>query len=594
MAFPTLGKGNDFIDVEISGVNSSLTKNIEAHLGPLPTSKTLRRAYIFNAESKIREAMESRGYYHSQIKTDIKKGIWKFHVQVAEGKPTLISNLDIHVTGEMQRDPDYLLWRSKIQLKTNQQLNHGTYEDVKSSLASLALDNGYFDATYTKSQILVDRKANTASISLYLDSGTRYYFGDIKFTGQTLTDEVMQKLIPFPKNTPYSSHWLSEFNKELSTTGYFSSIKVLPQLHHAKDYKVPLKVELSNKDKNIIELGLGADIGTSSERDIDPRIRVSWGMPQINKYGHSQFTTTEWSPERPKFLTTYMIPLTHPINDQLQLQVGLQQDKYGVVQDFDKDEKRFRTKNKLEATQYLFGVGRQRKFKSLWVLNYSVQTLASKYTQQNINYKPRYLLFNLAWSKTVKDEITPLDPEFGFRQSYSIEHANTALGSTISLTRIQAQFKWIFTPWDRHRFVSRVDLGVNIAKSADLPKIAPSLRYFAGGDQSIRGYGYQELGPYIDYTDSTGLHRQVIGGRYLAVASTEYQYYVTPTWRVATFVDAGNALDTSQLKPIISTGAGLHWISPIGPIRLDLATGLNKTNTVARSWRIHLTMGAEL
>ncbi|RLV59285.1 outer membrane protein assembly factor [Parashewanella curva] len=594
MAFSASGKGNKLIDVEIKGVNESLTKNIEAHLGPLPTSKALRRAFIFNAESKIREAMESRGYYRSQIETELTKGIWQFQINVEPGKATIITNIDIHIDGEMSNDPDYLQWRSELKLKAGQQLNHGTYEDIKSSLAALAIDNGYFDAAYTKSEILVNRGSNTARITLNLESGKRYIFGDISFTGQTLNDNVLQKLIPFQTGTLYSSHWLSKFNKELSTTGYFSSIKVLPQLHHSTNHKIPLKVELANKDRNIVELGLGADIGTSSERDIDPRVRVAWEMPQINKYGHSQRTIVEWSPERPKFLTTYKIPLTHPINDQLQLQLGLQQDKYGVTQDFDPNNQRFETKNKLEATQYLLGIGRQQQFKNDWILNYSIQATRSKYTQENITYNPKFILLNIALTRAVKDMVNPLDPQFGFRQSYRVEQASTALGSSINLTRLQAQFKWIFTPWDRHRFVSRLDLGLNIAKSADLPEIAPSLRYFAGGDQSIRGYGYQELGPFIDYTDSTGRHRQVVGGRYLAVGSAEYQYYVTPSWRLATFVDAGNALDTSQLKPIVSAGSGLHWISPIGPIRLDLATGLNHTNTVPRSWRIHLTMGAEL
>ena len=88
--------------------------------------------------------------------------------------------------------------------------------------------------------------------------------------------------------------------------------------------------------------------------------------------------------------------------------------------------------------------------------------------------------------------------------------------------------------------------------------------------------------------------REVVGGRYLMVGSIEYQYYVTPTWRVATFIDAGNAFDVNQIEAITSVGAGIHWISPIGPVKFDVGVGLKETDTISRPWRIHITMGAEL
>lgn len=146
----------------------------------------------------------------------------------------------------------------------------------------------------------------------------------------------------------------------------------------------------------------------------------------------------------------------------------------------------------------------------------------------------------------------------------------------------------------KHRFVTRLDLGINIASDSDLAKIPPSLRYFAGGDSSIRGYSYQELGPYLDTKTGDDVLREVVGGRYLAVGSIEYQYYITPTWRIAAFVDAGNAYDKGQFKPVIAVGPGLHWLSPVGPIKLDVGFGLNKTDTQNRQWRIHLTMGSVL
>ena len=418
--------------------------------------------------------------------------------------------------------------------------------------------------------------------------------GEVSFTGHSLQDGFLDTLIPFDKNSPYSTGSLSRLNRELLDTSYFSNIKVLPQVDKAMGLDVPIKVELSPKPSHSIELGLGVDIGNTTDSAVEPRVSINWRTPQINSYGHSQETSLEWSQDRPKYLTTYTIPLSHPLDDQLKIRFGMLRDKYGVTQVYDPDNNKFTNTGELEASKGLIAVIRQQRLSNNWILGYSVEAMKEYYTQSGIDYSPEFLLFGTSISKTIRGDNT-LDPKSGFFQYYSIEYANPNLGSATQLTRIQTKYKWIETFFDKHRIVARLDLGINLADDADLALIPPSLRYFAGGDQSIRGYSYQELGPYLDYTNSDGDEaREVVGGRYLMVGSLEYQYYVTPTWRVGTFIDAGNAFDVNQIEPIVSVGGGLHWISPIGPIKLDLGVGLKETDTVDRPWRIHLTMGAEL
>nr|WP_317623654.1 BamA/TamA family outer membrane protein [Shewanella sediminis] len=357
---------------------------------------------------------------------------------------------------------------------------------------------------------------------------------------------------------------------------------------------MPIKVELSPKPSHSIELGLGADIGNTTDNSMEPRVRVTWRTPQINRHGHSQETTAEWSPDKPKFLTTYTIPLTHPLDDQLKIRVGMLRDKYGVTQVYDPEENQFDNTGELEGSKRLLGVIRQQRLDNQWLFSYSIEWMREFYNQSDTDYDPKLVLFGTSISKTTRGD-NSLDPKSGFFQHYSLEHADPSLGSSIRLTRLQTKYKWIDTFFDKHRIVSRLDLGVNLAADDDLALIPPSLRYFAGGDQSIRGYSYQELGPHLDYTNSDGqLARQVVGGRYLMVGSIEYQYYLTPTWRVGSFIDAGNAFDVNQIEPIVSVGGGIHWISPIGPIKIDLGVGLKETDTVDRPWRIHITMGAEL
>jgi translocation and assembly module TamA len=114
---------------------------------------------------------------------------------------------------------------------------------------------------------------------------------------------------------------------------------------------------------------------------------------------------------------------------------------------------------------------------------------------------------------------------------------------------------------------------------ADLP---PSLRFYAGGDNSVRGYGYQEIGPRVNDRN--------VGGRNLAVFSVEGERRFTNTWGMAAFVDAGDAFDSSpQMR--VGVGVGLRWRSPVGPVRIDIAHGLDDP---ASPVRLHLNIGTDL
>ncbi|MNQ93077.1 Translocation and assembly module TamA precursor [compost metagenome] len=99
----------------------------------------------------------------------------------------------------------------------------------------------------------------------------------------------------------------------------------------------------------------------------------------------------------------------------------------------------------------------------------------------------------------------------------------------------------------------------------------------------MRGYDYQTLSP----EDSNG---KKVGGRYLLVGSAEYQFPLTEKWRLAAFVDRGNAMDSLNAAMKTGAGFGVRWVSPVGPIRLDLAKALDDPG----GYRIHFSMGPEL
>ena len=272
--YSALAVSNDLITVKIFGVNKKAKKNIIAHLGLLPNTNAQRRAFLFNSTSNIQAALQSIGYYQATVNTQLSKAAhsaWTYVININVGKPILIQQVTISVDGDLANDPEYKEWLNNVSLKSGDQLNHGIYEDTKTQLIGLALEHGYFNGKYIASEIQINRLTHTASILLNYCSGNRFQFGTVHFTGTTLSNELLKQLIPFSPGTFYTTNAIADLNASLSKTGYFRSIKVLPQLGNSNDNKIPIIVDLQNRAPHSIELGIGADFGTSSEREVDPK-----------------------------------------------------------------------------------------------------------------------------------------------------------------------------------------------------------------------------------------------------------------------------------------------------------------------------------
>ena len=184
-----------------------------------------------------------------------------------------------------------------------------------------------------------------------------------------------------------------------------------------------------------------------------------------------------------------------------------------------------------------------------------------------------------------------MDPEWGFSQLYTAEAAGDQLGSDLDLVRFTAALRYVMTPVPRNRIVTRLDLGWVKIASGDRKDLAPSLAFFAGGSQSIRGYAYQSLGDELTVVEPNGeTETVVVGGDRLAIGSLEYQYYFTDNWRGALFVDAGDAFDKGEFDAKVGAGFGVHYVTPVGAVRVELANSVSEDNP---SWRLVFAIGAE-
>jgi translocation and assembly module TamA len=177
-----------------------------------------------------------------------------------------------------------------------------------------------------------------------------------------------------------------------------------------------------------------------------------------------------------------------------------------------------------------------------------------------------------------------LEPRKGYVLDFGLRLASEALVSDTDLAQTWGRITWLIPQGEKGRIKLRGEVGA--MSVGDFNALPPDLRFFAGGDRSIRGFDYHEIGE----TNANGL---IIGGEYLAVASGEYEYYFKEDWGAAVFVDAGDAF-TEGFGVNVGAGVGVRWRSPLGPIRLDVAFPVHTDLPIEEGWRVHVQLGPDI
>ena len=347
------------------------------------------------------------------------------------------------------------------------------------------------------------------------------------------------------------------------------------------DKKIPVIVTLNADRLNSAEVGAG--YGT----DTGVRLRGQYRRAIVNKRGHSFDANLELSQIRQAIDGRYNIPYNHPLNDYVALVGGYEREERddvaqggglmieSAVAGVDRV-----IKNPMGSWQHTFG------------LRYRLDRLTEDGTVflekvpdafiANGDVEQQSLLLGYEVSRT--DSNRRVNPSKGFRQIYKIELGSESLLSDADLAILNAGWRFIYSLGenDDHQFVGRSDLGYIYTE--DFNKVPYNLRYFTGGDQSLRGFDYKSLTPQIE-----GFK---IGGQALAVGSLEYNYQFKEGWRAAVFSDFGNAYDKDFSNDTeYSVGLGVRWASPIGPIRIDVASGISDDN---HPIRLHFFIGSQL
>lgn len=550
--------------IAISGADSALEANLRAFLSasaePCTTSQARLRRLLPQVRRQLGDAAAALGYYHATHTATFSEAdnCWRLDVEVLPGPQVLLDEVELLVSGgpEVQRLFDDVL--EAAPLLSGAPLHHGRYEEFKSALSARAIDQGFFAARFERAEIALDLDNNQADVHLAFAPGAQYRIGTISILkDDSLDNAVIDGMLPVQEGDPYSSSALADLRASLDASQYFRRIRVSPQIGAAQQDAVPIEIELGMRPRHAWTTGLGFTTDTG------PRARLAYENRFVNHRGHRFVADSALSAVRNQFDGTYVIPLADASRQSLNFAGGYS----------DENNDSFESKStKLEASI-------RNQNRGGWLQTVFVDMQRDDYIvaeQQDVSVLST---IGASLSRTKADNL--INPRKGWKLFTQIRGASDGLLSDATFVQWYGSAKHVYG-LGRSRLMSRVEIGATwINERNDLPA---SLRYFAGGDQSIRGYDYRELGP-------VNAANEVVGGKQLVVGSVEYDFELRENWRVAVFVDSGNAFnDMQDLEWQHSAGFGVRWMSPIGPLRVDLAHPLDGGGGI----RLHVTMGPDL
>lgn len=550
-------------EIEILGGDAALTSNIASHLRihnepcdtPLARLERLKPQVLDN----VIKAGRALGYYRLAADAGFgeENDCWHLVLTVTPGERIPINEVSIHLQDEAKSIEVFSEILANHPLQTGVPLNHGHYEALKNALSAAAVEDGYFGARFERAEIQLDLRLYQANIHLEFDPGPRYRFGVIRVLPvEGFSRRFIESMLTLETGQPYSSTALLDQRTSLDESQYFRQVSISPQLSQARNQSVPVIIELSPRARNAWSTGIGFTTDTG------PRIRGAYENRYVNRRGHKLSSDAAISGVRSQANLGYNIPLDDPLTTRLSFGVGY------VTENTDT----------YDSDRYKLETALRRESSSGWMESYSIDYLRDDYIIDQQADVSALTMFGYSLSKTAADDF--ILPTKGWRLFGQLRGASDSILSDTSFIQLYTSGKGIMS-WGRSRLITRFELGTTLSdEAAELPA---SVRFFAGGDRSIRGYKYQTLGP----RNSNG---EVTGGKHLITGSIEYDFPVKNNWRAAIFYDGGNAFSSEKLDWEQSVGLGFRWLSPIGPIRTDLAHALGEEG----GFRLHITMGPDL
>lgn len=545
-----------------------------AHLPDLQPSELKR--LLGAADENARQLLATQGYFSPDITIESTPGAQDapplVRVQVEPGAPTLITEVDIALSGAAAQDAQAAQRRQRLErnwaLPLGQPFTQGAWDSAKSNALRSLQTRAYPLAQLQGSRADIDPATHSAALHVRYDSGARYFFGPLQVQGsQRYDSDGARRLARLPTGREYSEAELLDAQQRLTSSGYYDSALLTLDTTSGPPEAAPVIAQLTEAKLHKLVFGAGVSTDSGARLSLDHQYnRIPWlgwrASSKLSLDRNTQLVSSEW------------VSLPDEENWRRFGAGQLQRDNYSSYA--------------VNSLQLRAGVS---QVSGHIDRNYYLQYDSATPHGSGAPDASGALSANMGWTGRYFNDVNAPTRGYGLG-------AELGLGST--LRNGQAPFARTRLRWQSFvalgkvavgeeqlqrnaRLQLRAEGGAVLAKDgADLPA---NLLFMTGGDTSVRGYGYRSIGAP---TDSGGNY----GGRYLAVASAEWQRPIAlrgdlTHWESALFIDAGAVSNQlRQLQPKVGVGAGLRWRSPVGPLQTDLAWGVQD-----KRLRLHLRLG---
>ena len=522
---------------------------------------------VKDAPEQVRTLVETEGYYTPKInaRLDTSGAEPVARISVDPGQPTTVSKVDIELHGFGETGPglrvDPASLRDEWTLPVGRRFRNAEWEAAKRNFLREVTRRRFARAQLAETQATVDPAAHTAALHIVVDSGPDVHFGDTNVIGLSrYPRSVVANLNKIDPGDPYSEARLQALQTRLQDTGYFSSVEV------SLDTTGKEAAAANAQDNTVLTLPVLVKVTENKQRTVEAGLGIS-----TNTGGRAQLTYND--------LNVHGTRLKSKLLLEQKRQTGRADFYWPTTRDGYDDS---------------IGGGRERTDVQGEVLNVTSisgrRAWGSPRLEQSVTLEALTELRALDDQPATRSKSLPLTyavtrraldnlvtPTRGYVVSAQLGGALTPLLTDRQFVRAYARAFMLQPVGQDFSLVLRGELGA--VGSKDKVGVPSTFLFRAGGDQSVRGYAYQELGVHEDGA--------IVGGRYLATASVEMQYWFKPPWGMAVFYDAGNAADRiADLRPKVGYGVGARWRSPAGPINVDIAYG-----KAVHKVRLHFSLG---
>jgi translocation and assembly module TamA len=538
------------LDVAVRGIGGPERENVEARLSILAYASEdgddeaeVRRLHR-RAEADIRGALEAYGYYSPRVQGRLTGSgrDWVAVYDVEPGEPTRLGSVVVAVDGEGVGFEPLADAVTRSALRPGARLLHADYEATKTALARAAFDNGFLDARFTAHVLRVDPSRRVADIELRLDSGPRYRFGEVTVEQAGLDPEFIRRYVPIRPGDWFEPARLLQSQFVLSDLGYFATVEVQPHRERAVDRRVPITIATTPRPPRRYDVGVGYGTDTGARLSLGAEFR------RLNPSGHRLRTDLRVSEIKNSVGADYRIPLGTRAGETLGFATGYTDEVVGdgYSRRYDFALTLSRAPGDWQRQLYL-----KHRYEQSFVPDTGIDTA-------------KLLLPGMTLTRGELDDA--IHARLGWSLYFDVHGGHDAIVSDVTFAQVRTQLRGVLPLGERGRLLLRGEFGASaIDEFSELPA---SQRFFAGGDQSVRGYSYQSLGP----VDAEG---RVIGGKFLSTYSVEGEWRIVGNWGAAVFYDFGGADDDPDVPLSAGVGAGVRYRAPVGTLQFDLAHPLD-------------------